>query len=124
MLFCNLGWQAGCKSSSRNTRPNSVKENSLQGKFPHNLLGLVYPLYRGLSPALVALFNTYCIEYATSDITRKLNKQFHMENRFTLWFFSFKMPAIEIHEIYWDCGIIIKTLHHSEKVSIGTLERS
>ena len=29
-----------------------------------------------------------------------------------------------IHEIYWDCGIIIKTLHHSEKVSIGTLERS
>ena len=29
-----------------------------------------------------------------------------------------------IHEIYLECGIIIKTLHHSEKVSIGTLEMS
>jgi hypothetical protein len=117
--------KAGCNFSSRNTRPNSVKENSLQGKFPHNHLGLAYPLDRGLSPALVALFTTYCIEYATSDITRKLNKQCHMENRLTLCFFPCKIPAIDdIHEIYWECGIIIKSLHHSEKVSIGTLERS
>jgi hypothetical protein len=97
--------KAGCNFSSRNTRPNSVKENSLQGKFPHNPLGLLYPVDRGLSPALVALFTTYCIEYATSDITRKLNKQFHMENRFTLCFFSFKMSDIEYMKFTGSVGL-------------------
>ena len=44
---------------------------------------------------------------------------------YCLCFFPCKIPAIDdIHEIYWECGIIIKTLHHSEKVSIGTLEMS
>ena len=81
------------------------KKNSLQRKFPHNLLGLAYPQDRGLSPALVALFTTYCIEYATSDITRKLNKQCHMENRLTLCFFSFKMSAIEYMKFTESVGL-------------------